>query len=116
MLEFVILAHEGRFLETILKAERGMASRGSWLVANALGRFGTPSARHYDLAARSFAARIGRQCPRWKRGTQTQNRHGGAPKGARSSAEERRGVSQAPRPAASHKRVSRASCVTHKRV
>src|SRR3981081_810445 len=68
MLRFVILAHEGRFLETILKAEQGMASRGCRLVANALGRFGTPSARHYDLAARSIAARIGRKCPRWKHG------------------------------------------------
>src|SRR5882672_3870702 len=68
MLESLILAHEGRFLETILKAERGMASRGCRLVANALGRFGTPSARHYDLAARSIAARIGRKCPRWKHG------------------------------------------------
>src|ERR1700730_13912109 len=47
------------------------------------GGSGNPPARHYDLAARSFAARIGRQCPRWKRGTQAQNRHGGAPKGAR---------------------------------
>jgi hypothetical protein len=28
MLEFVILPHEGRFLETILKAEQGMAFRG----------------------------------------------------------------------------------------
>src|SRR6266481_1732663 len=45
-----------------------MASRGYRLVANALGRFGTPSARHYDLAARSIAARIGRKCPRWKHG------------------------------------------------
>ena len=68
MLEFVILAHEGRFLETILKAERGMASRECRLVADALGRCGTPSARHYDLAARSIAARIGRKCPRWKHG------------------------------------------------
>jgi hypothetical protein len=63
-----ILPHEGRFLETILKAEEGMASRGCWLVANALGRFGTPSARHYDLAARSIAARLGRKCPKWKHG------------------------------------------------
>ena len=45
-----------------------MASRGCRLVANALGRFGTPSARHYDLAARSFAARLGRKCPKWKHG------------------------------------------------
>src|SRR3982074_3163430 len=45
-----------------------MASRRCRLVANALGRFGTPSARHYDLAARSIAARIGRKCPRWKHG------------------------------------------------
>ena len=45
-----------------------MASRGCWLVANALGRFGTPSARHYDLAARSIAARLGRKCPKWKHG------------------------------------------------
>jgi hypothetical protein len=64
------------------------------------GGSGNPPARHYDLAARSFAARIRRKCRRWKRGTQTQNRHGGAPKGARSSAEGRRGVSQAPRHAA----------------
>jgi hypothetical protein len=28
MLLFAILAHEGRFLETILKAEQGMAFRG----------------------------------------------------------------------------------------
>jgi hypothetical protein len=35
-----ILPHEGRFLETILKAEEGMASRGYRLVANASGRFG----------------------------------------------------------------------------
>src|SRR4030081_2322037 len=68
MLEFVFLAHEGRFLETILKAEQGMASRGYWFVTNILGRFGTPSARHYDLAARSIAARIGRKGPRWKHG------------------------------------------------
>ena len=45
-----------------------MASRGCRLVASTLGRFGTPSARHYDLAARSIAARIGRKCPRWKHG------------------------------------------------
>src|SRR3954454_21515282 len=33
-----------------------------------LGRSGTPPARHDDLAARSIAARIRRQCRRWKRG------------------------------------------------
>src|SRR5882757_5589425 len=45
-----------------------MASCGCRLVAHTLERFGTPSARHYDLAARSIAARIGRKCPRWKHG------------------------------------------------
>src|ERR1700704_51898 len=53
------------------------------LVTVVSGGSGNPPARHYDLAARSFAARLGRKCPKWKRGTQTQNRHGGAPKGAR---------------------------------
>src|ERR1700730_7836037 len=53
------------------------------LVTAASGGSGNPPARHYDLAARSIAARIRRKCRRWKRGTQTQNRHGGAPKGAR---------------------------------
>src|SRR5260370_4468932 len=48
-----ILAHEGRLLETILKAERGVAFRGLRLVTASLGRLGTPPARHYDLAARS---------------------------------------------------------------
>src|SRR5262249_9479010 len=31
-------------------------------------RPGTPPGRHYDLSARSIAARIGRKCPRRKRG------------------------------------------------
>src|SRR5258708_40025045 len=68
MLSFIILAHEGRFLETILKAEQGDGVPRYRLVIDILGRFGTPSARHYDLAARSIAARIGRKCPRWKHG------------------------------------------------
>ncbi len=38
------------------------------LVTAGPGRSGTPPARHYDLAARSIAARIRRKCRRWKRG------------------------------------------------
>jgi hypothetical protein len=44
---------EGRLLETILKAEGGVASCGGWLVTASFGRPGKPPARHYDLAARS---------------------------------------------------------------
>ena len=44
---------EGRLLETILKAEGGVASCGRWLVTASFGRPGKPPARHYDLAARS---------------------------------------------------------------
>src|SRR6266436_4864817 len=71
-----ILAHEGRLLETILKAERGVAFRGLRLVTARLGRLGTPPARHYDLAARSSlhgsggnagdgSAAPGPKSPRW---------------------------------------------------
>src|SRR5215469_15580667 len=48
-----ILAHRGASPETILKAERGVASRGGRLVTVRPGRPGKSPARHYDLAARS---------------------------------------------------------------
>src|SRR5215469_4154569 len=48
-----ILAHRGASPETILKAERGVASCGGRLVTACLGRPGKSPARHYDLAARS---------------------------------------------------------------
>ena len=54
-----------------------------------LGRQGTPPARHYDLAARSFALRMRRKCrklkrgpgrksPRWSAERRASPRHGGA--------------------------------------
>ena len=54
-----------------------------------LGRQGTPPARHYDLAARSVAARMRRKCrkrkrgpgrksPRWSAERRASPRHGGA--------------------------------------
>src|SRR3954466_13025190 len=52
---------------------RSCRRSGEWRPAAAarnrgLGRSGTPPARHDDLAARSIAVRIRRQCRRWKRG------------------------------------------------
>src|SRR5260370_25721663 len=92
-----ILAHEGRLLETILKAERGVAFRGLRLVTASLGRLGTPPARHYDLAARSSlhgsggnagdgSAGPGLKPPRWsaeRRASLRALRDAGTPLGAR---------------------------------
>src|SRR6516164_8204550 len=71
-----ILAHRGASPETILKAERGVASCGRRLVTARPGRPGTSPARHYDLAARSSlngsggnagdaSAAPGEKSPRW---------------------------------------------------
>src|SRR5882762_3992302 len=100
MLEFAILAHEGRFLETILKAElrngvsrvsaRCQCSREVWDPVRQALRPGCEEHRCTDRE----------EMPEMEARPQTQNRHGGAPKGARLSAEGRRGASQAPRPAA----------------
>src|SRR5215475_13232021 len=61
-------------------ARRGVLRRR--LVTVRPGRPGTPPARHYDLAARSSLHGSG-SCRRRKRGTEAQNRHGGAPRGER---------------------------------
>jgi len=58
-----ILAHRGASPETILKAERGVASCGRRLVTARLGRLGTPPSRHYDLGARSSLHGSEGTCP-----------------------------------------------------
>src|SRR4051794_33613618 len=59
---------EGRLPETVLKGGAGEWRPAAAARNRGLGRSGTPPARHDDLAARSIAARIRRQCRRWKRG------------------------------------------------
>ena len=59
---------EGRLLETILKAERGVASRGCGSLP--LSREARDPARQaLRPGCEELAARIRRQCRRWKRGT-----------------------------------------------
>jgi len=59
---------EGRLLETILKAERGVASRGCGSLP--LSReVGYPARQALRPGREELAARIRRQCRRWKRGT-----------------------------------------------
>ena len=58
-----ILAHRGASPETILKAERGVASCDRRLVTAGPGRPGKSPARHYDLAARSSLHGSARQLP-----------------------------------------------------
>ena len=96
MLFFAILPHEGRFLETILKAEQGMASRGCWLVTDILERFGKSARQALRPGCEELRCTAREEMPEMEARPQTQNRHGGAPKGARSSAEGRKGASQAP--------------------
>jgi hypothetical protein len=50
---FAILAPEGRLLEAILKAERGVAVPRRRLATVCPGRLGTPPCGHYDPRARS---------------------------------------------------------------
>src|SRR6516165_4713717 len=57
------LAHRGASPETILKAERGVASCGRRLVTVGPGRPGKSPARHYDLAARSSLHGVEGNCP-----------------------------------------------------
>src|SRR6476619_2243427 len=74
-----MLAHGGASSETILKAERGVASCGGG--ANRIA--GGPRPRPPGLMARSgqAAARIRCHCRRRRRGSPAENRHGGAPRG-----------------------------------
>src|SRR3954447_374399 len=73
---------EGRLLETILKAKRGVAScgRGSYPRA---GEVRDTARQARRPGCEELAARIRRQCRRWKRGPRPKNRHGGAPRGER---------------------------------
>ena len=65
---FPSLLIEGRLLETILKAERGVASRGCGSLP--LSReVGYPARQALRPGREELAARIRRKCRRWKRGT-----------------------------------------------
>jgi hypothetical protein len=66
--QFASLLIEGRLLETILKAERGVASRGCGsLPLSREVRY--PARQALRPGREELAARIRRQCRRWKRGT-----------------------------------------------
>src|SRR5229473_8693330 len=78
------LAHRGASPETVPLAERGVASRGG-------GSYPQPREARDPVrqalrpGREELAARIRRKCRRWKHGTPAENRHGGAPRGARPS-------------------------------
>src|SRR5882757_4370765 len=63
----VILAHEGRLLEAILKVERGVASRGCGSQLQAREVRG-PARQALRPGCEELAARIRRKCRRRKRG------------------------------------------------
>src|SRR5713226_1639019 len=75
--------------ETVPLAEQGMASCGG-------GSYPQPREARDPVrqalrpGREELAARIRRKCRRWKHGTPAENRHGGAPRGARPSAEGRK--------------------------
>ena len=66
------------------------------VTAGLLGRPGAPPARHYDLAARSSLHGLRRIIPQTEARPPAKNRHGGAPRGARPSAEGRKALRSAP--------------------
>ena len=99
--ELASLLDEGRVLETILKTEQGVAvPRLRLVTAGLLGRPGTPPAGHYDPAARSIAARTAEEMLQTEARPPAKNRHGGAPRGARPSAEGRKALRFSAWPAA----------------
>ena len=61
-----------------------------------LTRYRAPPARHYDLAARSSLHGLRRIMPQTEARPTAKNRHGGAPRGARLSAEGRRAFRKTP--------------------
>ena len=87
-IRYVALLIEGRLRRQ--SRWRSQAWRPAAAACNRrLGRQGTPPARHYDLAARSVAARMRRKCrkrkrgpgpksPRWSAERRASPRHGGA--------------------------------------
>ena len=87
-IRYVALLIEGRLRRQ--SRWRSQAWRPAAAACNRrLGRQGTPPARHYDLAARSFALRMRRKCrklkrgpgrksPRWSAERRASPRHGGA--------------------------------------
>ena len=76
-------------------ARRGVP-RLRLVTAGLLGRSGAPPARHYDLAARSSLHGLRRIMPQTEARPTAKNRHGGAPRGARPSAEGRKALRSAP--------------------
>jgi hypothetical protein len=66
---------QGRLLEAIPKAERGVCGGGSQPL--------DPARQALRPGCEELALRSWRQCRRWKRSPPAQNRHGGAPRGER---------------------------------
>src|SRR6266508_5032693 len=80
----IIPARRRAFLETCLKRSR------EWRPAAAarnrrLGRLGTLPARHYRPGCEELAGRIPEEMPETEARTPAKNRHGGAPRGVRTS-------------------------------
>src|ERR1700704_1757836 len=94
-----------------------MASRGCRLVANALGRFGKSARQALRPGCEELRCTDREEMPEMEaRNPDPKSPWWSAERRAFPIARERRGASQAPRPAASRKPVSRPACVTHKRV
>src|SRR5713101_9160445 len=90
----ISLAHRGASPETVPLAERGVASRGYGSYPQPR-EVRDPVRQALRPGREELAARIRRKCRRWKHGTPAENRHGGAPRGARPPLGTR-GASQAP--------------------
>jgi hypothetical protein len=89
------LAHRGASPETVLKAEQ------VWRLAAAarnrrLGRLGSRPPGTMTRAARSSLHVLRRKCRGRKRGPEAENRHGGAPRGARPDRKGRRAPRRVP--------------------
>ena len=84
-----ILAHEGRLLEAILKVERGVASRGCGSQPLASGG-PVPRPPGTTTWLRGARCTDPEEMPEKEARDPAENRHGGAPRGARPSAEGRR--------------------------
>ena len=92
---------EGRLLETILKAEQGMAFRGCWLVTNILGRFGKPARQALRPGCEELRCTAREEMPEMEARNPDPKSPWWSAERRASRVMGRRGASQAPRPAAS---------------
>src|SRR5713226_9009069 len=101
----ISLAHRGASPETVPLAEQGVASRGCGSYPQPR-EVRDPVRQALRPGREELAARIRRKCRRWKHGTPAENRHGGAPRGARPSDEGRK----APRKRLACRVMARCGC------